>query len=429
MTTNATQTNQTNLMTSKTFLDPHDILKVIDFQQLAKAAEAIEAVRANLLEAANLDNLISNTTGMQEGNESMPRQRVVTGYDETGKPITKYLQAKTQDELNDRIVREYISSGRIAEFIQGQGKQAKKTDFKQYAQKWLGTKSEKADNTKRNYKDIIEKQLIPVFGQISIEDITVDTVQNFLDENAKYAKATVKLTMVVLKGILDLAIENRIIETNPAKSKTLVIRAVRENKRTALSDEQMQSIVNEIHKLTPQCRCIVALLMTTALRKNELCALKWSDIDFEKNIVHIERQYDYRNGKKIKPPKNGSRGEVGIPEWAKEVLLKNSNGETYVLECRRGKPISPGTYENRIKEIRKTIELYGASSHVFRHSAITKFYHSTKDVSNTQGFARHKNVMTTMKIYVDPEKEKVLKSGTYFEGLYTYANDQGNMQR
>jgi len=381
-----------------------------------------------LLEVENLDNL-KDTTGMQEGNESMPRQRIIIGYDENGKPITKYLQAKTQDELNDRIVMEYIRCGRIAEFMQEQGKQAKKTDFTQYAQKWLRTKSQKADNTKRNYKDVIEKQLIPAFGQIPIEEITVDTVQAFLDENEKYAKATVKLSMVVLKGILDLAIENRVIETNPAKSRTLVIRSVRENKRAALSDEQMQSIVKEMNKLTPQCQCIVALLMTTALRRSELCALKWSDIDFEKNVVRIERQYDYRNGKKIKPPKNDSRGEVGIPEWAKEVLQKNGNGETYVLECRCGKPISSGTYEKRIKEIRSTIELYGASSHVFRHSAITKFYHSTKDVSNTQGFARHKNVTTTMRIYVDPEKEKVLKSGTYFEGLYTYANEQGNMQR
>ena len=359
----------------------------------------------------------------------MPRQRVTTGYDSDGKPIKRYVQAKNEEELNDRIVMEYISSGRIAEFMQGQSKQAKKTDFKQYAHKWLRTKSEKADNTKRNYRDIIEKQLIPVFGQIPIEDITVDTVQSFLDESANYAKATVKLNMVVLKGILDLAVENQVIAVNPAKSKTLVIRSVKESKRTALSDEQMQSIVNEMHKLTPQCQCIVALLMTTALRKNELCALKWSDIDFEENVVRIDRQYDYRNGKKFKPPKNDSEGEVGIPEWAKEVLLKNRNGETYILECRRGKPISPGTYERRIKEIRNTIDLFGASSHVFRHSAITKYYHSTKDVSNTQGFARHKNATTTMKIYVAPEHEKVLKSGTYFEGLHTYASRYGNVKR
>jgi len=374
-----------------------------------------------LLEVENLDNL-KDTTGMQEGNERMPRQRIITGYDENGKPITKYLQAKTQDELNDRIVMEYIRCGRIAEFMHGQDKQAKETDFKQYAQKWLRTKSEKADNTKRNYRDIIEKQLTPVFGQIPIENITVDTVQLFLDESANYAKATVKLSMVVLKGILDLAIENRIIEVNPAKSKTLVIRSVKENKRTALSDEQMQSIANEMHKLTPQCQCIVALLMTTALRKSELCALKWSDIDFEKNELYIDRQYDYRNGRKIKPPKNGSMGGVGFPEWVKEVLLKNRNEGTYVLECRRGRPISAGTYEKRIKEIRSTIELYGASSHVFRHSAITKYYHSTKDVSNTQGFARHKNATTTMRIYVAPEREKVLKSGTYFEELHTHAS-------
>jgi len=358
----------------------------------------------------------------------MPRQRITIGYDAAGRPISKYLQAKTQDELNDRIVMEYIRSGRIAEFMRVQDEQTKGTDFTQYAEKWFKTKSEKADNTRRNYRDVIDKQLIPAFGQVPIEEITVDTVQTFLDDNVRYAKATVKLCMVVLKGILDLAIENRVITVNPAKSKTLVMRSTRENKRTALSDEQMQSIVKEMHKLTPQCQCIVALLMTTALRKSELCALKWSDIDFEKNVVRIDRQYDYRNGQKFKAPKNGSRGEVGLPGWAKEVLLKNKNKGTYVLECRRGRPISAGTYEKRIAQIRDTIDLYGASSHVLRHSAVTRYYHSTKDVSNTQGFARHKNATTTMNVYVSPDSEKVLQSGMYFEALHDYANQNANMQ-
>lgn len=391
---------------------------------LDQQTELLDTYRAKVISysSKNLDNLTVDTIGMQEVNESMPRAKVIIGHDEVGNPITKYLQAKTQDELNDRIVMEYIRSGRIAGLMQEQGKQTKETDFAQYAEKWLRTKSEKADNTKRNYKDVIEKQLVPSFGKTPIEEITVDDIQMFLDENANYAKATVKLSMVVLKGILDLAIENRIIEVNPAKSKSLVMRSVKENKRTALSSEQMQNIVKEMHKLTPQCQCIVALLMTTALRKSELCALKWSDIDFERNVVSIDRQYDYRNGRKFKPPKNDSRGEVGLPEWAKEVLLKNRNEGTYVLECRRGRPISAGTYEKRIAEIRETIDLYGASSHVLRHSAVTRYFHATKDVSNTQGFARHKNATTTMNVYVSPDSEKVLQSGRYFESLNNYTN-------
>lgn len=395
-----------------------------DKDVIADQHELLDLYRGKVLslQEKNFDSLTADTMGMQEVNESMPRAKVIIGHDDAGNPITRYLQAKTQDELNDRIVMEYIRSGRIAGLMQEQGKQTKETDFAQYAEKWLRTKSEKADNTKRNYRDIIEKQLTPVFGQIPIEEITVDTVQNFLDENADHAKATVKLCMVVLKGILDLAIENRIIEINPAKSKSLVMRSVKENKRTALSSEQMQNIVKEMHKLTPQCQCIVALLMTTALRKSELCALKWSDIDFERNVVRIDRQYDYRNGRKFKPPKNDSRGEVGLPEWAKEVLLKNRNEGTYVLECRRGRPISAGTYEKRIAEIRETIDLYGASSHVLRHSAVTRYFHATKDVSNTQGFARHKNATTTMNVYVSPDSEKVLQSGRYFESLNNYTN-------
>lgn len=135
MTTEITRT----MTTSKTALDQHDILKVTDIQQLVRAAAVIVTACAPLLEGGclekekrldfpqeksltpfqgteNLDNLTADITGMQRGNKSMPRQRVIIGYDEQGDPIRTNLSAATIDELNDKIVQTYIRSGQIAKF-------------------------------------------------------------------------------------------------------------------------------------------------------------------------------------------------------------------------------------------------------------------------------------------------------------------------
>ena len=416
--TNATKNPQNPTTGTKTSIDQRDILKVIDFQQLAKAAEAIEAVRANLLEAANLDNLTADITGMSTGENDMQQRKVKIGYTEDGKPVYKHLEARNQDEMNDKIVTAILTSRRCDEFIGGRRKE--KTKFKPYAEEWLnGLKRKKqASNTIKTCQSALAAHILPTFGERYIEDITWKDVQAWLDAHADYARRSVKIYLTTLSMILKKAKGEKLIEDNPAESSELVIETTKGIKRTALTPRQQESITNNLCKLNPQEQCMIALYMTTGIRKGELLGLEWSAVDFETGYIHIVQQSDYHDGGKIKPPKRNSVGSVPMVEWVREILQRNRKESGFVLEGRtKGKPLAPTSYERRLKEIKKKIDLFGASGHVFRHTAVTTIYHSSNDLKTTQAFARHKSITTTMNIYVDPLEEKLKQSAAAFERL------------
>ena len=417
---------------TKTSIDQHDILKVTDIQQLARAAAAFTAVCATLLEggcleegqcvdssqAKNFDNLISNTTGISTEDNDMQQRKVKIGYTEDGRPIYKHLEARNQDEMNDKIVATILASGRYTEFIGGKRKE--KTKFKPYAEKWLKslTRKKKASNTIKTHQSALTAHILPTFGDRYIEDITWEDIQKWLDALEDYARRSVEIYLVTLSMVLKKAKEEKLIDTNPAESSELVIEATKKTERHALTPEQQASIISNLDKLNPQEQCMIALYMTTGIRKGELLGLEWSAVDFETGFIHIVQQSDYNNGGKLIPPKRGSKGKVQMAEWVKAILLMNRKESGFVLEGKtKGKPLPATTYERRMKAVESKIELFGATGHVFRHTAITTVYHSCKDPKTAQAFARHRNIKTTMDIYVDPLENELRQSASAFDHL------------
>lgn len=364
-------------------------------------------------QSQSFDNLI-DITGMLLGGNDMPRKWVTIGEDEQGKPIKKNVYGRTESELILKAAQLLRDSERAAQ----QEMPKQKTMFCNYAEKWLSEKArKKAKDTVRTYREALRGHILPFFGHRYIEDICRDDVQAFMDAKRHYARSTVDQFWTVLKNIFRMAIEDKIIKDNPAVSMRLDNPATRENKRGALTEEQMNDIADNLWKLSPQDQCLIALLMTIALRKGEALALRWEDIDFDNNQVRIERQADIHHRSEIKEPKWGSKGTVSLPEWTKKVILPYRKESGYIICAREGRPLSETTYNKRMKKIRETINLYGATAHIFRHTAITMVYHKCLDVSNVQAFARHKRFSTSQG-YIHAENDKVRELGVVFDEIF-----------
>lgn len=410
--------NSNNINSISMMQDPKNS---IDCSSIMKSTGFLQQAANLLLQLAggvqNLDNLTDITGVSKENVMPTQRQRVIVDYNDDGTPIYKQIQASSANDLNDRIVQSYIESGRIWEFMQGK-KPKSKTLFREYAEKWIAEKEKKLnDNTIKLYRESLKVHILPVFGECYIEEITRDDIQKFMDDRSDYAKSSVELHWTLLKNILDLAIDDEIISKNVAKSPRLHNPATRVEKREALTEAQMADIASNLYKLNVQDQCMIALMLTIGGRRGEICGLRWEHIDFENNQVHIVQQADLRHKSRIKPPKNNSIGTVGLPQWVKEILLPYREKEGYIIYARKGKPLSESTFIKRMKRIEETINLYGASAHVFRHSAITALFHNGADTSDVQGFARHKNHITTLNIYVHPRKEKVIEYRNVFDNI------------
>ena len=241
---------------------------------------------------------------------------------------------------------------------------------------------------------------------------------SWMDERKDRAKNSVNQYWVNLKCILDMAVDDGIIERNPARSCHLVNPAKRVYERQALTKEQMKSIAQHVDagELDAIDQCLLAIYMTIGSRKGETLALRWEDIDLENKIVHIRYQTSYDQKGELRAPKYGSVRDAPLSEWAKGILSRHRKEAGFVFAIgKKEKPMCGNTYNKRFQRLKEKIELYGATGHVFRHSAITAVYHDSIDPVTLKSFAGHKNIETTLAVYVHPRSEKVAQCGRVFD--------------
>ncbi len=355
-----------------------------------------------------------------QGEDDMPefRQRVLLGYDASGTPVRKQLRAKSIDELNDKIVKAYVDSGRIEEFMQipqlgsmvPEEPPKKQTPFDAYAKKWF--KTYKENTVSENYKVTLRtqlKQLCARFGKKAIEDITVSDVQDMLNEHDGRSKVTMKGIWATLKQVLRSAVEDGIIDVNPAAS-TRLKQAAKESEGTkALTREEYFKVLEDIPKLEDEReRMLIALLCYTGMRREEVLGLRWEDVDFEQSVVHVKRAVTYPKYEpelKETKSKNGVRG-IPMPEALRDILypLRRDSGWV-VSDNGSGKLINQREYNAIWKKLNTHIYLFGAGARELRSTYATMAAAAGIQPKTLQHIMGHAKSQLTMDIYVKQDSE------------------------
>lgn len=372
----------------------------------------------------NLDNLTADRAVSQgEDDMALIRRRIVIGYHDDGTEIIKRIQATNENDANDRTVQAYIESGRIWEFLDPHTvkEQQKKTQtqFKAYAQTWMETfkKPKLKPKTYQSYVGYLHTHLYPAFGDRFIEEISTQDVQRFMNERVHLARKSLKSYHDLLAQILDAAVEDKIIEENPAKSKRLSNPSTKEKERDAVPEQQYREIVQNLMKLeNGKEKLMLALLLFTGMRRGEVLGLKWDDIDFKEKCIHIRRNVTHPgNPPVIGTPKTKSGiRDVYFGENLEAILLAMKS-EGFVFGGER--PYSRKEYLTLDGRIKKKIDLHGATPHVFRHTYLTTAAGENIDPKTLQSMAGHADHQVTMNVYVHPKKENVAKAGQLMDEL------------
>jgi len=321
-------------------------------------------------------------------------------------------------------------------------------------------------NTQYGYTSIIENHLKKAFGQYKLKSLTPAVLQEYLNNLTTlggYCKSTITGIMSVMAASLDYAVHPlKFINDNPCR----YLRSPNEEKlregkeRVILTDEEFQSIIDEF----PEGSRYFPMLMIgwyAGLRIGECCALTWDDIDFENNIIDINKQVIRKSlagditktlkkrGKKepyanwtIQVPKT-STGVRKIRMGAKlrEILLREKErqeeneekfGEYYTIHVLKDNRIIPvykginSQYE-RIRLICIDVDGQYTTSdsfkypsrivhhklklafdyHSLRHTHATKLIEAGVSPKVVQTRLGHKHIETTLQTYVHctPEME------------------------
>lgn len=277
-------------------------------------------------------------------------------------------------------------------------------------------------NTRRNYKERFEKNIKGCIGKMLLTDIKPMHCQNILNQmKDNYKSSTIYQTRIALYCMFADAVENDVILKNPV-TKAVKCNFGKEPKKVrALTIEEQKKFL-EVAKGTSNYNQF-AFLLQTGLRTGEMIGLRWSDIDFKKKVVHIQRSMEYRYSIgewRIGEPKSKS-GYRDVPlteeaiailrnqkEKLKHIKVINMEFKDYVFLCRKGEPTKNSAYDTALFKLCDRAGIDRFSMHVLRHTMATRCIESGMRPKTLQVILGHSNVGITMNLYVHvTEDEKV----------------------
>lgn len=363
----------------------------------------------------HLENCITDVV-LQIGDNDMgyERRKIIVSFDNDGIPIYKDLQAKTQDEMNVKIVQAFIASGRIWDYMkkpseiatQNQNSNTDNINVKVYCYDWLERKRKLKETTRANYKKYIDDYIIPAMGQKNIQDIRPGDVQDMLDKFSHLSKKTQHDMKAILHQIMKYAISDELIKKNPCDSVDIELTSTKESHREALDIVDCKNIIENLHQLSANDARFVAIIAFTGIRRGEALGLKKEDIDLEAGTISIRRNVTHpqRNLPTVTSPKTqaGIR-TLPIADGLKPFLDNLQDGFLF-----GGKePLTLSAFRAMWRRINKCIDMHKATPHVLRHSFITYAVGESNDYKTVQGLSGHADMNTLLNRYAHPQEAKM----------------------
>lgn len=351
------------------------------------------------------------------------RAQITIGHDAENKPIYKWASGYTKKELeaNKEELRRKHINGAVAvqrDILFGEFVTQWFTIYKLGAASGSGKKI--SASTQANYRAAINIHLFPAFAMRQMRAITSADLQAFMNSLSEYGKTLINDCFSVLRNCFALAYAQGIIDRDPAVALKKP-QASESEERRALTDPEEAAVLSLIG--THQNGLLLALLYYTGMRRGEVLGLQWSDVDFAKRIIRVERDIDPHTGSigDVKTP--NSRRSVPIPNELFDMLKKRQGiGSRFIIEFRgsfwhmttfnlRWKAIQvellklAPNIESRVIETVKTkdgdVLVYGSilTPHYFRHNYASILYNNGVDVMSAQRFLGHSDPRTTLRIY------------------------------
>ena len=270
----------------------------------------------------------------------------------------------------------------------------------------------------------LHKHVIPYFKGKRLQDITTKDVQGFYDERAAYSNSTCRHWRTLLYGIFNSAIEDGLLEKNPAKSIRLTM-SKKKKERLPISREEAAGIEANLHLLEGKDLLLLAILLYTGVRRGEMLGLRWEDIDFERKLIHIRRQITFINNRPVEKATKSQAGlrEVPMLPELEKILLANRPADAsptnYVVDGEEA--LSERSFRNTWARICKKVDIpKGVTPHVLRHTFLTQLQATGRvDIKTLQSIAGHSKITMTMNTYVHREVGNMEKVSRDNAGLFT----------
>ncbi len=322
----------------------------------------------------------------------------------------KYFYGKTQKEVQDKI------NEALYEQQRGTLATGSNVTVQEYLESWLEDthKPTVRLSTYLNYRKLLNNYLLPGLGKVILQKLTAPQIQAFYSKKLREGLSPKTVTNIhgVLHKALDNAVKWNILARNVCDAVTPP--RVPRQELTFLTQDQAYTLLKEVkaHKL----ETLLTLAITTGMRRGELLALRWQDINFDQGTLQVKRAVSYHQvyGYVESEPKTArSRREIMLPTFVVDILVEHQKQQeeqrhavgvdwtdkNLVFTNATGDFYSPSTLVKAFRRFLVSIGLPHMRFHDLRHSAATILLTMKVRPKVVQEILGHSQITTTMDIY------------------------------
>lgn len=363
-------------------------------------------------------NLVRQEYGLQNGSGCMARRgeniykrkdgrwegRYKCGFNSDGKAKYRSVYAHTYQEIRDKLqklkstVVNFVSSG--------------KTTVKELSEEWLrAVRLKVKTSTYACYNMKFIKHILPVFGGMLYEKLTVDGIHEFIENKLKEG-LSVKYVSDIIIVFKSMAKYISRIHGYANLLENVILPKNEKNEMKLLSKSEQKELCRFVMNKPDSAKIGVLLSYYAGLRIGEVCGLKWCDIDFNKKILKVNRtvQRVYENNFArliIDTPKSRSSvRKIPLPQFITDILIKFKGFNSEFVLSGTEKPVEPRTMQYRFKSLLKKANLPSVNYHSLRHMFATNCIELGFDVKTLSEILGHSTVETTLNRYVHSSIER-----------------------
>jgi integrase len=267
--------------------------------------------------------------------------------------------------------------------------------------------------TLRWYRWLVKDHIVPTLGPIRLDRLTPANVRHLLAELVKGGAGTVTIRQAhgLLRNALGDAERLDLLPRNVARS----VRppAVDRQRRRALTPAEARRLLDKA--AGERLYAFLVLAITTGLRRGELLAVRWSDVDFERGTLSVSRTLLRLDGRLVfaQPKSETSTRTVPVPPMALAVLRdhkarqkeeREAAGERWwhldlVFPSSVGTPMEPTNVNRWFRELRERAGLPWVRIHDLRHACATFMLNTGADLRTIMETLGHSQIGITADLY------------------------------
>ncbi|MFD6949883.1 MULTISPECIES: tyrosine-type recombinase/integrase [unclassified Nocardiopsis] len=308
-----------------------------------------------------------------------------------------------------------------------------------WLERWLATRTRLRPLTRVSYAEHIHRYLTPHLGDVPLEELTPSRVreafehisQHTASTGAPLSAATVQRIRATLRAALNTAVRERLLPANPAQGLRLesgrsarpvvwtdqaVAEWAHSGVRPAVAVwtvEQTRAFLDFVsdHRLY----ALFHLLVMTGLRRGEVVALRWPDLELVQGTVRVTRQFQAHRGGLVElAPKSAASRRMLVLDHTTTGMLRRHQWHQqkeaeshdrvwdprgFVFTAVRGGPLAPQRLSRLFRKLNTESGLPPVRLHDLRHGAATLALAAGVELKVVQAMLGHASIVLTADTY------------------------------